>query len=141
MLTLQINTAGSWRHVTDFAEEKLNDVLAGLKGLAQGLGADVKWSILNRAGQRQFLPDIHTGDFPGWNDVTATSPPPLVDVFVSAYDASDDVGVVMMAWRSATDPNCWVISGSEEPILMPIYAWGPVMDPQDIPAALKREAA
>lgn len=141
MPTLQINTRGAWSNVVQFDQAKLDDVLAGLKGLAQGLGADVKWSVVHDDGERQWLPDIHTGAFPGWNDVTPTSPAPLVDVFVSAFDASDGVGVVMMAWRSSTDPDRWVISGSEEPILMPVYAWGPVMDPQDIPAAMKREAA
>jgi hypothetical protein len=142
MPTLQINIEGTytWRSVVQFDQAKRDDVLAALKELAQALGPQVRWSILHD-GLREQLHDIHTGAIDPWNDVTPTSPPPLIDVLVSAYDASEDAGVVMMAWRSTADPNRWVISGSEEPIHMPVYGWKPVICPSQVPADLRREAA
>lgn len=143
MLTLQINTSGSWKNVVHFENDKREEVLAGLTGLAQALGNNVTWCFWHHeTACREWLHDLHKAMFPGWNDDPTELPPPLVDVLVSAWDASEGEGVVFMAWRSATQPDRWMISGSDEPLLLPVYAWGPIMAPHsDVPVALKAAKA
>lgn len=141
MITLQINTAGAWKNVVQFDESQREGVLDGLKGLAQALGPKVTWCLVDENGKREWLHDIHSGAFPGWDDITPTWPAPLQDMLVSAYDESEGKGVVFMAWRASTNPDRWVLSGSEEPLLMPVYACGPIMEPAPVPAHLHQQVA
>lgn len=127
MTTLQVNTNGAWKSVASFDAARREDVIAGLSGLAQQLGESVTWCLLHDDGKREWLRDIHADGFPGWDNVTPTSPAPLLDVLVSAWDESDRECQVYMAWRSATDPDRWMLSGSDEVLPFQVYAWGPVM--------------
>lgn len=139
MLTLQVNTSGAWKNIVQFHEAARDEVLVGLKGLAQALGDDVTWCLVHGDGHREWLKDIHSGAFPGWEDDPTKLPAPLEDVLVSAWDASEGKGIVFMAWRSDTAHDRWQLSGSDEPLLLPVYAWGPVMAPhRDVPEALKK---
>jgi len=54
---------------------------------------------------------------------------------VTAWDACDSEAIVFMAWRNAA--GSWVISGSDEPLSLPVYAYCPVMAPAPAPAAKK----
>lgn len=68
-----------------------------------------------------------------WYPITATEPAPLVDVLVSAYDASDRAGIVFMAWRNKD--GTWMLSSGETPLLLPVYAYQQIMAPAPPPAA------
>jgi len=131
-LMLQVNTSGSWRNVLTFAPARRTEILASLAPLANTLGDNTTWCIHHPDGKREWL---HTEDFASnrWCPVTASEPAPLVDVMVSAYDASDNAGIVFMAWRNAA--GNWFISGSDEPLLLPVYAYSHVMEPALAPAA------
>lgn len=71
-----------------------------------------------------------------WLPITSEKPAPLEDVLVSAFDASENEAVVFMAWRSNSDPGRWLISGSDEPLLLPVFAYCNVVAPAPVPGAL-----
>ncbi|TAM72339.1 hypothetical protein EPN44_16115 [bacterium] len=129
---LQINTGGAWRNVLTFDPARRAEILASVALLANTLGASAKWCLHHPDGKREWL---HAEDFQvgGWLHISATEPAPHVDVMVSAYDASDREGIVFMAWRNAA--GNWFISGSDERLLLPVYAYCPVMNPAPAPAA------
>lgn len=73
-----------------------------------------------------------------WLPVTPGSPDACEDVMVTAWDAAEKEAVVFMAWRAKSDPGRWLISGSDEPLLLPVFAWQPVVAPcAQVPASLK----
>jgi hypothetical protein len=139
MITLQINTAGAWKNLVQFDDAEREEVLTGLKGLAQALGDRASWCLLHDDGHREWLRDIGAGAFPGWEDDPAKLPPSLQDVMVSVYDVRDGVAMTLMAWRSDRDPPRWHLTGTDETVPFPVYAWGPSMAPhKDVPEALKQ---
>lgn len=129
---LQVNTSGSWRNVLTFDPAQRAVIIAGLAGLANTLGDDTTWCLHRPDGKREWL---HAEDFAaaGWLPITSTEPAPLVDVMVSAFDACEREGAVFMAWRNTH--GIWLISGSDEPLSLPVYAYRPVMAPAPVSAA------
>lgn len=129
---LQVNTSGSWRNVLTFEPAQREQILAGLAGLAIVLGDATRWCLHHADGRREWL---HAEDFAAgdWKPVTATEPEPLRDVIVSVYDAFERVGIVFMAWRNRQ--GVWLISGSDEPLVLPVYAYRQVMAPAPVPTA------
>lgn len=127
---LQVNTSGSWRNVLTFEPAQRAAILAGVAELANVLGDTTTWCLHHPDGKREWL---HAEDFAQWRPITDVDPAPLVDVIVSAYDASDREGVVFMGWRDRK--GAWFISGSDEPLLLPVYAYRPVLAPAPAPAA------
>jgi hypothetical protein len=73
-----------------------------------------------------------------WLPITSEKPAPLEDVLVSAFDPSENEAVVFMAWRSNSDPSRWLISGSDESLLLPVFAYSQVPAPAAVPEALSR---
>lgn len=130
MLTLQINTKGGWRNVLDFHADKRDDVIAGLKSLANILGDTAKWSVLHEDGRREWLLGIHLGPFPGWQDVTAEQPAALTDVLVSVFSSGDEEPMTFMAYRKRPGSDEFYVSGSTgDDRVKGVYAWGPIMEP------------
>lgn len=129
---LQVNTSGSWRNVLTFDPARRAEIVAGLAGLANTLGDDTTWCVHRPDGKREWL---HAEDFAprDWLPVTSTEPAPLVDVMVSAYCACDRTPDVFMAWRNAQ--GIWLISGTNEPLSLTVYAYCPIMAPAPVPAA------
>src|SRR5690348_14200941 len=137
-LMLQVNTSGSWRNVLTFAPANRGRILASLAPLATTLGESTTWCLHHPDGKREWL---HAEDFTAgdWLPVTAEEPAPLVDVMVSAYDACDAQGVVFMAWRNRA--GVWILSGSDDPLTLPVYAYRAVIAPAPIPASVQKAAA
>jgi hypothetical protein len=128
---LQVNTSGAWRNVLTFDPAQRAEILASVTLLAKTLGDSATWCLHHPDGKREWL---HAEDFKAedWLHVSAAEPPPLVDVMVSAYDASEREGMVFMAWRNRH--GIWLISGSDEPLSLPVYAYRPVIEPAPMPA-------
>ncbi|UJM85291.1 hypothetical protein [Rhodanobacter denitrificans] len=135
---LQVNTSGAWRNVLTFDPAQRAAIVAGLAGLANTLGDDTTWCLHHPDGKREWL---HAEDFAlgGWLPVTEEEPAPLVDVMVSAYCACDRTPDVFMAWRNAQ--GTWLISGTNEPLSLLVYAYRPVIAPAPAPAAVQEKAA
>jgi len=137
-MMLQVNTSGAWRNVLTFAPDIRAQILASMAPLANTLGESATWCIHHPGGKREWL---HAEDFQhvDWLPITATEPAPLVDVLVTAYDASDRAGIVFMAWRNKD--GIWMLSASEKPLLLPVYAYRQIMAPAPPPAAQQAQAA
>jgi hypothetical protein len=55
-MKLQVNTAGAWKNVVDFPEQRREEVLAALSELRLALREDdPKWSVVDDKGRREWL--------------------------------------------------------------------------------------
>lgn len=125
MITLQINTSGSWKTMLQFEPARQAEIMRGVRVLAGILGKSAKWCLQREDGSREWLPD----DLGPWEPVTAEQPAPLEDVLVSVYHQGEDP-MVFAAYRRGLAPNQWFISGTDhERIVGQVYAWAPCLEP------------
>lgn len=125
MATIQLKVAGSWRNVLSVNEENIDLAHAVVQGTLRALRIMVAPRLLREDGQE--VPVVGAKQADDWRPITDSDPAPLHDVMVSAYDSSESEAVVFMAWRSNSDPSRWLISGSDELLLLPVYAYCEVM--------------
>jgi len=133
MMTLQINTSGSWKTLLQFAPERRPEILRALGVFAGVLGDAARWCLLHEDGKREWLPN----NLGPWEPITAEQPAPLEDVMVSVYLPGDEEPVTYMAYRKQAGSDQFYISGTADEKLGGAFAWAPVMDP----APLAQQAA
>lgn len=131
MITLQINTAGSWKHMLQFEPARRTEILQALGVFASVLGDTTRWCLLHQDGTREWLRE----PLSQWSPITGAEPKLLEDVMVSVFGSGDDHPVVFMAYRK-TDGEFY-ISGTCDQVVRGVYAYAPIIDAAPAPAAQK----
>jgi hypothetical protein len=54
-ITLQVNTSGAWKNVTDFDADRRAAVMAAVDTLAFAIGTHARWCFMHADGKREGL--------------------------------------------------------------------------------------
>lgn len=54
-MKLQVNTAGAWKAVVEFHDDRRVEVIKALHMLDTALGSSAKWCLVDAAGKREWL--------------------------------------------------------------------------------------